>query len=161
MLKNMKTNRATATGVPQPTWAARWHRVSDLLLLTLPVAGQAQFDYTTDNGTITITRYNCTAGAATIPSTINGLPVTTLGDRTFDGCTGLTSVTIPNRITTLGGFAFAGCTGLTSVYFLGNAPNASRNIFLLAPAVTIYFLAGAAGWDPRWGATYAERPARF
>ena len=33
----------------------------------------------------------------------------------FDGCSGLTSITIPNSVTTIGGYAFYGCTGLTSV----------------------------------------------
>ena len=33
----------------------------------------------------------------------------------FDGCTGLTEVTIPNSVTEIGGFAFYGCTGLKSI----------------------------------------------
>ncbi len=33
----------------------------------------------------------------------------------FSGCTGLTSVTIPNSVTSIGSYAFSGCTGLTSV----------------------------------------------
>ena len=53
----------------------------------------------------------CTAlTSVTIPNS-----VTTIGYDTFRGCTGLTSVTIPNSVTSIGGFAFSGCTGLTSV----------------------------------------------
>ena len=33
----------------------------------------------------------------------------------FSGCTGLTSITIPNSVTSIGGGAFSGCTGLTSI----------------------------------------------
>ena len=35
--------------------------------------------------------------------------------RLFSGCTGLTSVAIPNSVTSIGGGAFYGCTGLTSM----------------------------------------------
>lgn len=41
--------------------------------------------------------------------------VTEIGERAFEGCRGLTSVTIPNSITEIGDHAFYGCSGLTSV----------------------------------------------
>jgi hypothetical protein len=50
----------------------------------------------------------------TIPGTINGLPVTSIGDGAFY-CTSLTSVTIPNSVTSIGNYAFDYCTSLTSV----------------------------------------------
>jgi len=86
-----------------------------LLLLTLPIAVQAQFNYTTNNATITITGYTGSGGAVTIPDTINGLPVASIGDRAFCYCTSLTSVTIPNSVTSIGGDAFEYCWSLTSV----------------------------------------------
>ena len=41
--------------------------------------------------------------------------VTSIGDNAFWGCSGLTSVTIPNSVSYIGKYAFASCSGLTSV----------------------------------------------
>ncbi len=38
-----------------------------------------------------------------------------IGDSAFNGCSGLTSVTIPNSVTSIGNRAFSGCSGLKSV----------------------------------------------
>ena len=99
-----------------------------LLLLILPGTVEAQsytnnygiWGYTINtNATITITGYTGPGGAVTIPSEINNLPVTSIGDRAFHYCTGLTSVTIPNSVTSIGSGAFTNCIRLTSVT-LGN-----------------------------------------
>ena len=41
--------------------------------------------------------------------------ITSIGERAFQGCTGLTSITMPNSVTTIGYGAFSGCTSLTSI----------------------------------------------
>ena len=86
------------------------------VLLTLPGLAQAQLSYTTTNGTITITGGCPTSpGALTIPETINGLPVTSVGDRAFSHCKSLTSITIPSSVTNIGNQAFQACTSLTAI----------------------------------------------
>jgi len=109
------------------TWSV-WHL---LLFLLLPSAVRAQFTYTTKNGTITITG-GCRAGAVVIPSQINGLPVTNIGDS-----------------------AFADCTRLTSITFQGNMPSGGSSVFQGATQATVYYLPGATGW----AATFGGRPA--
>ena len=55
--------------------------------------------------------YGCSGlTSVTIPNS-----VTSIGDGAFAGCSGLTSVTIPNSVTSIESSAFAGCSGLTSV----------------------------------------------
>ena len=87
-----------------------------LLLLTPPAVVQAQFNYTNNgDGTATITGYYGSGGAVTIPSTINGLSVTSIGDWAFCECMSLTGVTIGTNVSRIGDGAFADCTGLTGI----------------------------------------------
>jgi len=97
---------------------AAW--ILSLLLLALPAALQAQFIYTINHGIITITGYTGPGDAVSIPSTINGLPVTSIGDYAFEFWSSLTSVTIPNSVTNIGQEAFQACTSLASVT-IGNS----------------------------------------
>ena len=59
------------------------------------------------------------AGSVTIPESVTysgkTYRVTSIGNSAFRGCTGLTSVTIPESVTEIGVCAFLDCTGLTSV----------------------------------------------
>ncbi len=51
-----------------------------------------------------------TSGAITIPSALDGYPVTSIGPHAFSGCSGLASVTIPDSVTSIGRHAFSGCS---------------------------------------------------
>jgi hypothetical protein len=92
------------------------------LLLMLPVVVQAQFDYDTNEGTITITGYTGSGGAVTVPNWTNGYPVTVIEDEAFAGCTNQTSISIGTNITNIGVGAFERCSSLTAIQVDTNNP---------------------------------------
>jgi hypothetical protein len=69
------------------------------VLSVTPAALHAQFTYTTNNATVTITRYNGPGGAVLIPDRVDGLPVTGIGEEAFWGNSDVTSVAIPGSVT--------------------------------------------------------------
>jgi hypothetical protein len=108
--------------------------------MLLPALAHAQLEFATNNGAISITGYNGSPVAVTIPDTTNSRPVVNIADSAFLGkttmtsvifstnltnisyeafyqCSGLTSIAIPNSVqgTNLGQYAIFGCTSLTNV----------------------------------------------
>ena len=71
------------------------------------------FGFSTNGGTVTVTKYLGTNTTVTIPASINNLPVIGIGASAFSG-TSLISITIPNTVTSIGGGAFQNCGSLTS-----------------------------------------------
>src|SRR6266446_4190095 len=111
-----------------------------LALLALPAVVQAQFNYTTNNGAITITAYTGPGGVVTIPDTINGLPVTSIGDLAFYGAfynnSSLASVTIPDSVTSIGLYAFTDCLSLTNVVIPASIVSIGGYAFYLCTSLT-------------------------
>ena len=70
----------------------------------------------TDAFNTSIQSHKFSDGKGTI--TFNG-DVTSIGDWAFIGCSGLTSIDIPNSVTSIGYQAFYGCSGLTSINYDG------------------------------------------
>ena len=106
-----------------------------LLLLTLPAVVQAQFQFITNNGVITITKYTGSGGAVIIPSMTNGYPVACIQGYALSNCP-FTSVWIPNSVTNIGEGAFASCPFLTNVTLPNSVTSIADSLFAHCPSLT-------------------------
>ena len=113
-----------------------------LAVLALPAVGWAQdfiYSFNSDS-TVTIAGYtgwpNQPSGALSIPSTITGYPVTSIRNNAFNGCTNLTSVTMPASVTNIGTFAFYLCTSLTNMTVPVSVTSIGGSAFAACTALT-------------------------
>lgn len=75
-----------------------------------------KYTYLIKNNEAIITKCDSNAtGNISIPSTLGGCTVTSIGDKAFYTCTSITSVIIPNTVTSIGDMAFHTCLGITNV----------------------------------------------
>lgn len=106
-----------------------------LLLITMPVVVNAatvdatettktstgvgvKWSYTLEGNNIKdlkCTNISAITGELTIPNTIDGHVVTSIGSYAFKDASGLRKITIPNTVTSIGNTAFSNCTGLTNI----------------------------------------------
>ncbi|MCD7827472.1 MAG: leucine-rich repeat domain-containing protein, partial [Clostridiales bacterium] len=129
--------------------------LSLLLILSsvpLTLTASAATTYTSEDGYLTyqvsneeatITKCSTSiSGAYTIPSTLGGYPVTAINSASkyssgvFYGCTGLSSITIPDSVTSIGNFAFFGCEALASVSIGSSVTLIGQQAFRDCPSLT-------------------------
>ncbi len=92
-----------------------------------------EFRYTVnESGNYEITKYVPASSALidiTIPSEIEGRPVTSIGAEAFKKCNTIKSVTIPDSVTYIGSFAFVECDYLTSVTMANSVTKIGKGAF--------------------------------
>ena len=93
------------------------------------------FKYRINGSTVSITRYTGSDSTVSVPSQIDGLPVTSIGYWVFRGCNSLEYLIIPDSVGRLGDMLCEGCKRLKWVYvrkvwsdknignIFGNAPD--------------------------------------
>ena len=98
---------------------------------------------------IEITDCNDYAKTVEIPAEIDGLPVTTIGNDAFWGCTSLTSVTIPDSVTEMGWGVFSECTSLESITIPDSVTKIGYSAFYQCTRLTDVYYTGT---EEQWNA---------
>ena len=107
------------------------------------------FRYRVENGGAVITGYDGDATLLTIPDVLDGYPVTSIGERAFEGSE-VVAVTLPEGLVSVGWFAFYDCRSLLNVTFPVSVSSIGYAVFDGCAKVTLCCPEGS----------YAERYAR-
>ncbi len=110
-------------------------RITAFLLTLIILAGALQFNafaadgdsltygsftYTVTDGEAAITKLDQgVTGSVIIPPSINGVPVTAIASKAFEGCSLVTGLTMPSSITSVRNSTLSGLTNLESFYYTG------------------------------------------
>ena len=89
-----------------------------LLVASLQAASVSDLTFTLNGDDTEYIVSDCVTTASDsldIPSTYNGLPVTSIGSQAFQSCSGLSSITIGDSVTSIGDYAFYNCSSLSSI----------------------------------------------
>ncbi|MBR3144666.1 MAG: leucine-rich repeat domain-containing protein, partial [Clostridia bacterium] len=119
---------------------------------TLTISGTGEMYDCSDsyNGTLYVTNAPWNEYYSTMKTLVINSGVTSIGYKAFRGCTGLTSVTIPDSVTNIDWEAFRDCTGLTSISIPDSVTSIGESAFRDCTgltSVTIPDGVTSIGWD--------------
>ncbi len=110
---------------------------SEIFTPEAKAATSGYYTYSVTDGKAGITDVNTSiSGAVTIPSTLGGYSVTSIGKSAFYYCKSLTSVTIPDSVTSIGDSAFYSCTSLTRVSIPDSVTSIGNSAFYYCKSLT-------------------------
>lgn len=98
------------------TTAEKYAKDNELNYVSLgePVGNDFKYEILND-GNVKITEYVGTEAEVTIPDSIDGHPVTIIGDGAFHYCDTVTSITMGDNVTHIGKYSFASCSKLENI----------------------------------------------
>jgi hypothetical protein len=99
-----------APGFTSPTWTVSGQTYDSAIVNFI-----GDFQFSTANGSATITGYRGAGGTVNIPSTLQGNPVRAIADLVFAGNDNIVSVAIPSSVTSIGNRTFAEAVNLQSI----------------------------------------------
>ena len=101
-----------------------------LFTFTANAATSGYYTYTVSGNEATITSVNTSiSGDITIPSTLGGYTVTSIGEGAFQSCSSLKSIIILDSVTSIGIGAFSYCGNLTSVSIGNSVTSIAEHMF--------------------------------
>ena len=125
--------------------------------LPLHAASLNDLTYTTTDGKVTIT--DCkknAAGELVIPETVEGNPVTSIGELAFRNCFDLREIKIPNSVVSIGNQAFTSCFDLEKITIPDSVTSIGDGAFQDSSLKQIIFkgVAPEGGYDAFKGLRY-------
>ncbi len=92
-----------------------------------------------DDNTYEVSSFDNSTSVVSIPDDIDGIEVTSITERAFEGLTNLTEITIPDSVTSIGDDAFYECKSLVKVNYTGTIDDWVQIEFGGAFANPIYY----------------------